>query len=266
MLNILTIHVIRKTSSLPKTLKTLLLSLAVSDLGVGLLVQPFYSVLLSNWSQQNNPNCVTKAAFTIIILALSFPSFFNVMAITVDRFLAIHLHLRYQDLVTHKRVVRVVILMWMSPPFLFLTAMWITEKISFTILGCGLMLSLTITALLNYKIYVAVRRHKNQIQAQQLQEQTTQNRELANFASVRKSALSAFYVFVVFLFCFLPRTCNLLSVVIYGPTTTNKTFSLYSQTLIFINSSLNPVIYCWKMRHIRHAIIDILRNAFPWRN
>ena len=46
MLNILTIHAMRKTSSLPKTLKTLLLSLAVSDLGVGLLVQPFYIALL----------------------------------------------------------------------------------------------------------------------------------------------------------------------------------------------------------------------------
>ena len=42
MLNIVTIHAIRKTPSLPKTLKTLLLSLAVSDVGVGFLVQPFY--------------------------------------------------------------------------------------------------------------------------------------------------------------------------------------------------------------------------------
>ena len=46
MLNIVTIYAIRKTLSLPKTLKTLLLSLAVSDVGVGLLVQPFYTSLL----------------------------------------------------------------------------------------------------------------------------------------------------------------------------------------------------------------------------
>ena len=36
--NSVTIQALRKTSSLPKPLKTLLLSLAVSDLGVGLLV------------------------------------------------------------------------------------------------------------------------------------------------------------------------------------------------------------------------------------
>ena len=46
VLNIITIQALRKTSSLPKTLKTLLLSLAVSDLGVGLLVQPLYVAIL----------------------------------------------------------------------------------------------------------------------------------------------------------------------------------------------------------------------------
>ena len=46
MLNITTIHAIRKTSSLPKPLKTLLLSLAASDLGVGLLVHPLVIAIL----------------------------------------------------------------------------------------------------------------------------------------------------------------------------------------------------------------------------
>ena len=40
MLNIVKIHSIRKTPTLSKNLKTLFLSLAVSDLGVGLLTQP----------------------------------------------------------------------------------------------------------------------------------------------------------------------------------------------------------------------------------
>ena len=33
----------------------------------------------------------------------------GVVAVSVDRFLAVHFHLRYQELVTHKRVVIVVI-------------------------------------------------------------------------------------------------------------------------------------------------------------
>ena len=54
ILNSVTIQALRKTSSLPKLLKTLLLSLAVSDLGVGLLVQPFYLGILVNWLLQHN--------------------------------------------------------------------------------------------------------------------------------------------------------------------------------------------------------------------
>ena len=58
-LNIVTIHAIRKTSSLPNSLKILLTSVAVSDVGVGLLGQPLYISLLVKWFQQNNPGCNT---------------------------------------------------------------------------------------------------------------------------------------------------------------------------------------------------------------
>ena len=105
MLNVVTIHAIRKTSSLAKTLKTLLLSL-VSDAGVGLLFQPFYTSILVNWLQQRIPNCsYLRSVFAIIGDFFILASCFGVVAVSVDRFLAIHLHLRYQELVTHKRVV-----------------------------------------------------------------------------------------------------------------------------------------------------------------
>jgi len=90
-LNILTIHAIRNTLSLPKPLQTWLLSLAVSDLGVGLLVQPLFIALMIN------PTNSTRTAFNIIVLLFGNASFFGVVAITVDRFLAVHLHLRYQE-------------------------------------------------------------------------------------------------------------------------------------------------------------------------
>ena len=56
MLNSITIHAIKKTSSLPKPLKTLLLSLAVSDLGVGLLVLPLPITLLIMQLEPNADN------------------------------------------------------------------------------------------------------------------------------------------------------------------------------------------------------------------
>ena len=104
--------------SLPKTLKTLLLSLAVSDVGVGLLGQPLYISLLVMWLQQNCPGCNTYKSCLIVMALFSLASFFGVVALSFDRFLAIHLHLRYQELVTHKRVVAVVILIWVLSVFL----------------------------------------------------------------------------------------------------------------------------------------------------
>ncbi|KAL9957423.1 hypothetical protein ACROYT_G039056 [Oculina patagonica] len=112
MLNILTIHAIRKRSSLPTPLKTLLLSLAVSDLGFGLLVQPLYIALMVNPTDQS-----IVTAYDIFTLIFVHSSLLSVVAISVDRFLAIHLHLRYQELVTHKRVVAVVISIWVLSVF-----------------------------------------------------------------------------------------------------------------------------------------------------
>ncbi|XP_078346719.1 adenosine receptor A2a-like [Oculina patagonica] len=265
MLNIVTIHAIRKTSSLPKTLKTLLLSLAVSDVGVGLLVQPFYISFLVTWIQQNNPSCNTYKVFDIVTYFFSTASFFGVVAVSVDRFLAIHLHLRYQELVTHKRVVAVVISIWVSSAFSSLITMWAPPEIRSLCISVGTIIGLLLTTLVYIRIYLAVRRHKNQIQALQFH-QVEQNFETSNFARLVKSAVSAFYVYLVFLVCYLPIfSCSAIFAIL-GPSITLKRLLLYSMSFILLNSSLNPVIYCWKMRHIRHAIMDILRNISWYRN
>jgi len=259
MLNIVTIHAIRKASSLTKTLKTLLLSLAVSDLGVGLLGQPVYTSILVKLLQKQNPDCDTHLVFVVILNVFLFASFFGVLAISVDRFLAIHFHLRYQELVTHKRVVVVVISIWQLSVFLPLTLLWISIEIySLIRLFLGV-IGLLLTTVVYIKIYFAARRHKNQIQALQVQGEA-ENGDMANFASLIKSVVGVFYVSLVFLPFFIRDATR---VAISDPTISLKKFYLFSSTLLFLNSSLNPVIYCWKMRHIRRAVMDILRNT-PW--
>ena len=113
--NILTIQALRKTPSLAKTLKTLLLSLAVFDLDVSLLVQPMYVAILLMKIQQNTESIsyvTVYKAFWIQKKILVLASHFGVISLTVDRFLAIHLYLRYQELVTHKRVVVSCVGLW----------------------------------------------------------------------------------------------------------------------------------------------------------
>ena len=265
MLNVVTIYAIRKTSSLPKTLRTLLLSLAVSDVGVGLLGQPFYISLLVMWLQQSNPGCNTYKGFIIVSWSVALTSFFGVVALSVDRFLAIHLHLRYQELMTHKRVVAVVIVIWVLSAFLSLMAFSIPFNISsglaIIVGGVGLF----VTAVVYIRIYFAVQRHKNQIQVLQVQ-QAARNNEIANLTSLVKSAFGMLYVFLLFLICYM-LFCIVMAVYqISGPSIPLTKGFLSSVTLVYLNSSLNPVIYCWKMAHIRHSVMDILRNMSWFRN
>ena len=255
-LNAVTIHAIRKTWSLPKPLKTLLLSLAVSDVGVGLLVQPFLISLLVKWLQGDYPGCFAYKLFFMIMSLFALASFFGVVLVSLDRFLAIHLHLRYQELVTHKRVVTVVISVWVASAALSLLTVWYPSEISLAIFSVGV-ICLFLTTLIFSRIYVVFRRHKEQIQVQQ----RAHNGDMANFASLMKSAVGIFYLYLVFLFCYLPRGGSLVATAIAEPNTALKEFLLYSWTLVFLNSSLNPVIYCWKMRHIRRAIMDTLRTV-----
>ena len=265
MLNILTIHAMRKTSSLPKTLKTLLLSLAVSDLGVGLVVQPFYIILLVKRLQQNNEGINTlQIAFLIVMNLFSCASFFGVLLISVDRFLAIHLHLRYQQLVTHKRVVTAVISTWAFSAFFSSVKLWIPTNVtqpSTIAVAIFFGLFFVSTTMIYYNIYLTVQRHRKLILMQQVA-RNSEDMTAANDANIKKTAVGAFYVYLVFVLCYLPGYLMMISRTIVSETNiAMESFDPYSWTLVFINSSLNPVIYCLKMRHIRHAITDTLRNV-----
>ena len=255
----MTIHAVRKTS-LPKPLKTLLLSVDVSDLAVGVLVQPLYVAGLVMEITQNadyNPTYdITYKAFHFTLRFFSFASFFGVSALSADRFLAIYLHLRYQELVTHKRVVAVVISMWVLSAFLALFALFI-QKITFLVAAVVTVFCLISTTYFYVEIYLVVRRHAHQIQRLQL----AGNDDMTDATRQRKKyALGTFYAYLVFLVCYLPQICTFVANISTGRSTLIKHLYMYTYTLLLLNSSLNPLIYCWKMRHIRHAIIAILRN------
>ena len=267
ILNSATIHAIRKTSSLPKTLKTLLLSLAVSDLCVGLLVQPLFVaciVMEMEQNTKNNPFYVAAfVAFTVTAALFSSTSFFGVIALSADRFLAIHCFLSYKELVTHKRVAAVVISIWLFSAFLSLITFWTPVNILVVVIAIiGIVCEITAT-FLTIKIYWAVKSQTNQVQAMDLSaQQVVQNGEMVNVARLRRFGSLAVYVYLVFMFCYLPHTCFSWVITITSEQSTTITvFSRYTLTLVFLNSSLNPLIYCGKMKNIRHAVMGMLRNV-----
>ena len=270
MLNIVTIHAIRKTLALSKPLKLLLLSLAVSDLGVGLTAQPlFVAVRIMELKQSDNSRIyyATYIALLVSTNLFSFASCFVVVVLITDRFLAIRLCLRYKELVTHKRVVSVVMSIWVFSTILSLIRLWIPVNIIYVIFGILFFVCASTVALLSFKTYSTARGQINQIQVMELTvQQVTQNGEMANVERLRKFAIAAIYVCLVFMVCYLPDMCMLWTIAITSAKPLNIVIQCYTWMLLFLNSSLNPLIYCWKMRHIRHTVMNILRNACSSHN
>ena len=262
MLNIVAIYAIRKTSSLSKNLKTLLFSLAVSDLGVGLLAQPMFVAHVMDSKQNNETNESYNAIYIACLIPTNFftyASLFSVTALCTDRFLAIHLHLRYRELVTYKRLATVVVSIWVISAFISLIRLRLPKSImyvSFAVIQSACIITATS---MSVKLYLTLRRHINQIHIQQV----AQNDQGESVQRKRKSAMASLYVYLVFIVCYLPNICVLIIIAnISEPSNSLQHLQFYIMTLAFLNSTLNPLIYFWKMKRIQHTILAKLRNLF----
>lgn len=263
MLNIVAIIALTKTPSLLKPLKILLLSISVSDLCVGLLVQPL-NVALHVIDKRNPIVAPLARVHTISGSIFCTATLLGICAVSVDRFLAIHLHLRYQEIVTHRRVEAVVISIWVLSAVLSLPRTGThSEKaeriilaiIVFITLGC-----LVAIAIIYVKLYVVLKHHIMQVQALNINLDSQTTVAIEDTARQKKCTVAIFYLYLTLLICYLPNTCFALMIVVdvYVPA---SEVILFSDALVYLNSCLDPLIYCWKMRQVRLAAMNILRNT-----
>ncbi|XP_068712089.1 adenosine receptor A2a-like [Montipora capricornis] len=269
-LNGVTIYALRKTPSVPKPLKALLLSLAVSDLGVGILGHPLFITRLALESRlQADLRTSFPTFYRVYIFVTSqfaYASFFGVLSLSLDRFLAIHLHLRYQELVTYQRVVTAVISVWVLSGLIPLIWLQIPIQIAYVFFAIIVVSCFVVSGVLNSMIYATVRRHAHQIHALEVQPTVQENApNVTNASRLRKSAFMTIHVYVLFLVCYLPNFCALGFISLY-PSLAAKAFQKYTNTLLMLNSSLNPIIYCWKLRDVRQTVMNMLLNAFSSHN
>ena len=260
ILNIVTIYAIMKTPSLSKNFKTLLLSLAVSDLGVGLLAQPMFAAHIMD-SKQNNEtmnNNTLYIAFRTPTNIFIPASLFSVTALCADRYLAIYLHLRYQELVTYKRVTIAVTSIWLFSALTPLFSLWIPRNIMFVYYVIKNLCCIMTATALSVKLKQTRRRHITQIQIPQEAQS-----QVESVQRNMKSAMASLYVYLVFIVCYLPVICVLITIAsISEPRNDLHHLRLYTLTLTFLNSTLNPLIYCWKLKQIRKTITGKLRDVF----
>ncbi|XP_068707384.1 adenosine receptor A3-like [Montipora foliosa] len=261
-LNGATIYALRKTPSVPKPLKALLLSLAFSDLGVGILGHPLFIIRLALESRLQADLRKSFPTFYMVYKFVTrqfaYASFFGVLSLSLDRFLAIHLHLRYQELVTYQRVVTAVISVYVLSGLILLICQQIPNDIAYVLLAIIVVSCFVVSGVLNSMIYATVRRHAHQIHSLQVQPTVQENAPNVTTASrLRKSAFMTIHVYVLFLVCYLPCLCAEWFISLHSDLAILKAVYQYTITLLFLNSSLNPLIYCWKLRGVRQTIMNM---------
>ena len=256
--NALILVALHKESSLHPPSKLLLRSLATTDLCVGLISEPlavlfWMSVVNEHWNI-----CVFAEMANFITGYILCPvSLFTLTAISVDRLLALLLGLRHRQVVTLKRTCAIVVTLWVNATVISALRFW-NRLIT---LWCSIIaasLCLIISVFSYTRIFLTLRQHQNQVQDHV--QQPNQTNEL-NIARYKKAVSSAIWLQLAMVACYVPYC-------VVGALETNSPYSIllpyggmYAATLVYLNSSLNPIICCLKMEEVRQAVKDTIRQV-----
>ena len=249
-----------KTSSLHTPGNMLLCNLAVSDLALGLLIQPVFILhtlrkLVVNYEIFHFVS-ETKEIAGICLCGVSF---ITVTTISLDRMIALKFHLRYNSLVTMNKTALAIAVIWTVCGFASSVKVWKGTAL-YPFLGLIIVFCLVANFFAYFEVYRVVIRHQGQIHSQ-MQVMSANAGQGMRFKQLRRSAVTVFYVYCLFLLCYLPYIATLVADV-FVQTSFGKYYAVPS-TIVFLNSALNPVMYFWRQSNIRQAVKRILKFRTP---
>ncbi|XP_078353582.1 melanocyte-stimulating hormone receptor-like [Oculina patagonica] len=255
--NILVILVIWKTPALHSPSNILICCLAGSDLVIGLLAQPMLvTYKIAEFKDSAETACIGRLIHWIAGFVCAGVSVMTIAAISVDKVLALYLHLRYKQVVTVARVLKVVFVFWFfcvtAAVFLFVSN---SDRYWTLVPLPVLCISLTTTFVAYIKVFGVLRRHRNQIRAQ-----TRSAWNGVNMRKYKKSVITMVYVLAMFLACYTPFLTAMAMRLFVGYNSTVKLAYEWGATVVYLNSSLNPLLYWFRMQEIRLATYNTIRK------
>ena len=178
--------------------------------------------------------------------------------ISLDRFAALHYHMRYVAMVTTTRVLCTLVTIWVIIFLSFSIFFW-NIILYFFIAAVVIVICLSISTFCYIRIFQIVKRHKTQIQAQQQALQNTDNN--LNMMRLKKSSVNTFVFYLVMILCYFPMFLNLVLMATNAKTKRTRYWNLYT-SIVFLNSSINPILYCWRLSDLRSATVKTARKIF----
>lgn len=249
--NLLVLVSILRAYSLFSPSITLLCSLAMSDLLVGLVLQPLY---IANAMTGNSP---LKQALNTTVFALCGVSLLTMAVISVDRFLALHYHMRYPNLMTRHRAIYTTVTLWIFVFMLSFLNFW-TINAYYLTSAASILICLLVSTVYYIKIYCIVKQHQLQIHTRQKAVETNTTDINQTMLRSTKNAKNTFIYYIVMILCYTPVFVA-MAILFISPSHWNKGWIL-ADTVVFMNSSINPFLYCWRLRELRTAVVKTVRQ------
>ena len=266
--NAVILFALNKESSLHPPSKLLYSCLAITDLLVGVISQPAVAVYFTFMGIAED-NWIDLCTYFASIGSLSFTiltavSMLTMTAISVDRLLALLLGLGYRQVVTLRRVRVLVLCFWILS--IGFASMMFKKFAIVKMYGYALnSLCLLVSACCYSKIVFALRHHQTAIQDNGHQEQPSG--EMAqNMERYRKTVSTAMCILLTLVVCYLPYSIVVAIVTTDGASSFLHAIWAFTATLVCLNSSLNPILYCWKIREVRQEVKNTIRHLLCFTN
>ena len=257
--NALILVALQKETSLHPPTKHLFRSLAVTDLFAGLISQPLFAVsVMTRIIEMNFHN----EAYIVTGFVLCGLSVLTSTAISVDRLLALLLGLRYRHVVTLGRTRAVIFCFFATALLCGMMHLWNKNIAWIAVIIFGVV-SL-ITSIFSYTmIYFRLQQHQAQVQDHQIYKGCPNGGGIPlNIARYKKTVSSIAWVQMVLVACYLPYfIMSILRLSITSNGRLIEVLYLAAVTQIYLNSSLNPILCCWKIREVRQAAKDTIRQV-----
>lgn len=251
--NSIILTAILKTTALRTCSNFFLGNLVLSDLLVGLMVQPLF-VLYKTGEALGEYSCIAHALFSTSAWLCAGVSFLTLTALNCERHIAIFSSLRYKSLVKPRRVLKISLLIWLVCLLVVSARFYGLSNAVFHAICCiFIAVSLVTFLVISIRIHRVVQRHRRQI-AISHQVKESWKRQAQEAGHARNVA----WVTFIFFACYFPTLAVMIAYTIIGYTVKLKTVYLWSDTLVFLNSSINPGIYCWRNKGIRRAVLKVL--------
>ena len=230
----------------------LLAFLALTDFTVGILVQPtFAAVLIMLLLNEPRGYCVLKVLRHVTVVVIA--SLFHLVLLTGERYIAMKHPFSYLSFVTEGRLLCTSAMAW----FLSIShsiILLVSKPVYMRCVGISSLLSFAIISFCHLTVFGETRRHERQLAAQA----TPEARE--EFERNRKAfKLTSIILVLLILFVLIPGTLPvvLLNYREFTPEAVYLFFS-FTMSLVFLDSLLNPIVYAWRLRQFRVAIIELL--------